>query len=64
MGSISPPKVIHSVAPKFPLGIPDREFSGIVTVALPLDTNGMPQQVHVARSLGPAFDENAISAVK
>jgi TonB family protein len=61
---VSPPRVIYSVAPVFPAGISDREFSGMVTVAMLLDANGWPQQVHVARSLGPAFDENAVQAVE
>jgi protein TonB len=62
--SVSPPKLVYSVDPEFPSGISDREFSGIVTVATLLDANGRPQQVHVARSLGAAFDENAVEAVE
>ena len=62
--SVSPPKLIYSVDPEFPSGISGRDFSGIVTVATLLDTSGRPQQVHVARSLGAIFDENAVKAVE
>jgi len=46
-----------AVDPEFPAGISDPNFSGSTTVAMLVDANGRPQQVHVARSLGAAFDE-------
>jgi TonB family protein len=62
--AVSPPRLLYAVEPDFPAGISAEQFSGSSTVAMLLDTDGKPQQVHVARSIGAAFDENAVKAVK
>jgi len=61
--AVSPPRLLYAVDPEFPAGISDPNFSGSTTVAMLVDANGRPQQVHVARSLGAAFDENAVKAL-
>ncbi len=52
-------RLLYAPAAVFPAGI-----SGRAVVALLVDVNGMPQQVHVSCSLGAGFDENAVKAVK
>jgi protein TonB len=62
--AVSPPRLLYGPDPEFPAGISDQDFSGRAVVALLVDVNGKPRQVHVSCSLGAAFDENAIKAVK
>ena len=40
------------------------EASGVVVVGLIVDTNGLPQDVHVLRGVGMGLDEKAVEAVK
>jgi TonB family protein len=39
-------------------------ISGICLLGLIVDANGMPQNIHVIKSLEPSLDQNAIEAVK
>jgi len=58
------PRIIYSVAPQFPSDAPKGPFSGITKVALLVDADGNPQQVHVEQSLGPGFDKTAVAAIQ
>ena len=40
------------------------KFSGACVVAMVVDTAGVPRNVHIAHSLGEAFDGSAIKAVE
>jgi TonB family protein len=63
---VSAPVLIFSADPEFPKserGKKDK-FEGTCLVGLTLDENGMPQDVHVVRSLRPDFDRQAIEAVQ
>ena len=59
-----PAKVLHSV----PLQLSDEaraaKVSGSVLVNLNVDADGLPQNIHVVRSLGMGMDEKAIEAAK
>jgi TonB family protein len=58
------PQVVYSVDPQFPDDAPKGDFSGITKVALLIEADGKPQQVHVEQSLGPGFDKTAVAAVQ
>ena len=63
-GGVSMPQVIHSVEPEFSEEARKAKFQGEVTVELIVDTNGVPQNVHVLRGVGMGLDERAIEAAK
>jgi TonB family protein len=56
--------VIHSVEARFSDVARKAKYQGVCIVALIVDTQGNPQNVHVIRSLGMGLDENAVEAVK
>ncbi len=62
---VTAPKLRFAPEPEFPKY--DRKkgdtFNGTCVVALTVDSEGMPHQVHVARSLRPDFDREAVKAV-
>ena len=60
-GPVSAPELIYAPDPKYPK---EETKDGVVIVALIVDAKGLPQQVHVARSLAPDFDKNAVTAVE
>jgi TonB family protein len=63
---VSAPKLISSVPPEFPQsaqGTKDK-FEGTCLIGFVVDETGMPQDVHVVRSLQQDFDENAMKAVR
>jgi TonB family protein len=62
-GAVSAPRVIHNVFPEFSEEARKDKFSGVVLVGLIVDTDGMPQQVHVLRGVGHGLDEKAIEAI-
>lgn len=61
-GSRTPPVVLKQVNPKYPHGKSSKESE--VLVGLEVDTEGMPQNVHVITSGGDGFDQAAIDAVQ
>jgi TonB family protein len=63
-GGVTPPSPIHIVEPQYSEQARDAKFSGSVLVALIIDANGLPQNVHVVRGIGMGLDEKAIEAVK
>jgi TonB family protein len=63
---VSAPKLISSVQPQFPesaRGQKDK-FEGTCLIGFVVDEDGMPQDVHIVRSLRQDFDEKSIEAVQ
>ncbi len=60
----TPPHVISSVDPQYTSQARAAKFSGKCLVALTIDTQGNPINVHVEKPIGMGLDENAINAVK
>lgn len=63
-GRISAPIVIHSVEAEFSDYARRKGIDGVCIISAIVDVNGLPQQVHVVRSLEPSLDRNAVDAVK
>jgi TonB family protein len=63
---VSAPKLVSSVEPEFPQSArgTNEKFEGTCLIRLVVDETGMPQDVHVVRSLRQDFDENATKAVR
>jgi TonB family protein len=62
--NVSPPTMLHYVIPKYSRSGRKNRISGECVIGLTVDTNGIPQNVHVVTSLEPSLDQNAIEAVK
>jgi TonB family protein len=63
--AVTAPMLVSSVDPQFPSeALKGKEFSGVSLVALLVDTDGKPKQVHVEKSLGPDFDKSSVAAVR
>jgi TonB family protein len=60
----TPPHLLHTVDPEYSSEARAAKFSGICVVALTIDTQGNPINVHVEKPIGMGLDENAINAVK
>jgi protein TonB len=63
-GGVSAPVLIYSVEPEFSEEARKAKVAGNVLVNLWVDTNGLPEHVHVIRGVGMGLDEKAIEAVK
>ena len=69
-GAVIPPIMIYSVAPVFPKhkatsGKKIRKpLDGFCAVGLVVDTNGIPTNVHIVRSLSPELDLAAVDVVR
>ena len=59
-----PPVLLHSVDPEYSKKARRKKFSGDVKIALVVDENGAPQEVHVEHGVGFGLDEKAVEAVK
>ena len=63
--AVTAPILVSSVDPQFPSdAAKGKEFAGVSLVALLVDTDGKPQQVHVEKSLGPDYDKASVAAVQ
>ena len=62
-GPVLPPKIIHSVDPKYSRD-PKDDMTGTVQIYLWVDENGNPSHIKVVRGLGHGFDESAVEAVR
>jgi TonB family protein len=60
----TPPHLLHSVDPQYSPEARAAKFSGKCVVALTVDIEGNPINVHIEKPLGMGLDENAINAVK
>ena len=63
-GGVSAPVLIYQVEPEFSEEARKAKVAGNVLVNLWVDTNGLPQHVHVIRGVGMGLDEKAVEAVK
>jgi protein TonB len=61
---ITPPRVIHQVAPKPDAGEKGFRLSGTVLVALVVSSKGLPVDVHIARTVDKDIDQSAVEAVR
>lgn len=63
-GEISAPTAIHMEEARFSDQALSAGYQGVCILSLIVDENGMPQNVHVVRSLGMGLDQKAIEAVR
>jgi periplasmic protein TonB len=63
-GGVSAPVPLNDVEAEFSDEARRAKYQGICEVALIVDAQGMPQNVHVIRPLGMGLDEKAIEAVR
>ena len=63
-GGVSAPQVIHSVQPEFTDEARRTNYEGTVSIQLIVDSQGMPQNIHVTRHLEMGLDQMAINAVR
>ena len=63
-GGVSAPQVIYAPDPEFSDEARRAKYQGICVVALIVDAQGNPQNVHIVRPLGMGLDEKAVEAVK
>jgi len=56
--------LISHIEPEFSEEARKAKFPGVVTVSLIVDTEGLPQNVHVIRGVGMGLDEKALDAVR
>jgi TonB family protein len=61
---VSAPKVIYNPDPEYSEKARQAKFQGVCVLFLMVGTDGIPQDIRVARSLGLGLDEKAIEAVK
>ena len=60
---ISPPQVTFQPDPDYPMAARKRKQQGTCVLALVVDENGRPRDVHVTRSVNKVLDQNAVNAV-
>ena len=63
-GVTMPPVPTHLVPAEYTQEARNARFVGFCIVHLTVDDRGIPQNVHVTRTIGMGIDENAIKAVK
>jgi len=63
-GRVSAPQVIHSVEAEFSDEARRAKYQGVCLISLIMDTQGNPQNIRVARTLGMGLDEKAIEAIR
>lgn len=62
-GDVTAPKLIHKVDPGYSPEPKRDKIQGTVLLSLVISAEGQPQNIHVARSLNPDLDKNAVEAV-
>jgi TonB family protein len=62
-GAVSAPKAILQANASFSEYARKNKIQGTVVLTLIVDAHGLPQEVHVTRSLEPSLDQEAIAAV-
>jgi TonB family protein len=60
---ITPPRVIHQVTPDVNSTTRGFRVSGVVVIELVVSSQGLPREVHVAKSLDKDLDNSAVEAV-
>lgn len=63
-GGVSAPVLVFKTDPEYSEEARKAKYSGAVTVAIVVDTEGRARDIHVVKSLGMGLDEKAIEAVQ
>jgi TonB family protein len=63
-GNVSAPIILHSVEAEFSDYARKNGICGATLIGLIVDANGLPQNIHVVRSLEPSLDEKAMDAIR
>jgi len=63
-GGVSAPRAIYQTEPEFSEEARKAKFQGVCLIALIVEKDGRPSDIHVQTSLGMGLDEKAIEAVK
>lgn len=63
-GGVTAPQLIYAPDPEFSDEARRAKYQGVCVVALVVDAQGNPQDVHVIRHLGMGLDQKAIEAVR
>jgi TonB family protein len=61
---VLPPKLTHSVEPKYPHPFFHRPKSSNVLVGMTVTIEGTPTDIHIVRSGGASFDKSALEATR
>ena len=64
VGGVTPPRVIYEPDPKYTDAARKTQIQGTVYLSLVVTAAGLPEYVHVARSLDSRLDQAAVDAVK
>ena len=57
-------RVIYRVEPEYTADAREKKIEGTVVLTLTIDHEGLPQNIHVKRSLYPSLDQSAIEAAR
>jgi len=60
---VSPPRVVHQPEPGFSEFARKARYQGVVTLAVTVDKNGLPQNIQIASPLGGGLDAKAVEAL-
>jgi TonB family protein len=63
-GAVSAPVVVYQPAAEFSDEARRAKYQGVCIIALIVDAQGNPQNIHVVRALGMGLDEKAIEAIR
>lgn len=63
-GGVSAPRLIHSVEPQYTDAARQARQEGTVSIQLIVDPRGLPEDVHVVKSLGDGLGQKAVEAVR
>jgi|GEM_PF-3083739 len=63
-GDVTPPVLVKQVNPKYPRSLFTKPKEGDVLLQCVIDTEGIPQLVHVIRSFDKKFDAAAVKAIQ
>jgi len=63
-GDMLPPRLIHSVEPKYPRPLFHKPKHGTTLIGLTVPVDGIPTDLHIVKSGGKSFDKAALKAVK
>ncbi len=61
---VTPPELASSVEPEYSEEARKARFNGMVELSIVVNTDGVPEQIHVVKSVGMGLDEKAMEAVQ
>lgn len=64
VGGVTPPRAIYAPDPEYTTAAKNAKIHGTVPLWLVVTAEGLPEYVHVARSLDSGLDQAAVDAVK